>query len=89
MTLAARIRFLLLAVVISGCAVKTAPPLPPALKYPEFAYPTVTTARADQAAAVDRGWRFLQNDDLKNADRAFSSALEAAPDLFAARSGQG
>src|SRR5258705_3451380 len=74
---------------ISACAVKAPPPLPPALKYPDFVYPIATPARAEQAAAVDRGWRFLQNDDLKSADREFTSALKMAPDLFPARTGLG
>jgi len=76
-------------VAISACAMKTAPPLPPALKYPDFVYPIATPARAEQAAAVDRGWRFLQNDDLKSAEREFASALKMAPDLVPARTGQG
>jgi tetratricopeptide (TPR) repeat protein len=80
---------LIATVAISACAMKAAPPLPPALKYPDFVYPTATPARAEQAAAVDRGWRFLQNDDLKSAEREFASALKMAPDGFPARTGQG
>ena len=74
---------------ISACAMKAVPTLPPALTYPDFVYPIATSARAEQAAAVDRGWRFLQNDDLKSAEREFTSALKMAPDLFPARTGQG
>ena len=76
---------------IAACAVKTAPPppLPTTLKYPDFVYPTATPAAAPQAAAVERGWRFLQADDLKSADREFAAALKAAPDFFPARTGEG
>ncbi len=75
--------------LIAGCAMKTAPPLPPTLKYPDFIYPTAVPAAAPQAAAVDRGWRFLQNDDLNNAEREFASALKGAPDFAPARTGEG
>jgi tetratricopeptide (TPR) repeat protein len=81
--------WLALVVLVSGCAMKTAPPLPPTLKYPEFIYPSAVPAAAPQAAAVDRGWRFLQNDDLTNADREFAAVLNAAPDFAPARTGQG
>jgi tetratricopeptide (TPR) repeat protein len=77
------------AVAISTCAVKTAPPLPPALKYPDFVYPIATPAAAAEAAAVDRGWRFLQNDDLKGADREFAAALKGVPGFFPAQAGEG
>ena len=80
---------MIVAGALSACAVKTAPPLPPTLRYPDFVYPIATPARAEPAAAVDRGWRFLQNDDLKSADREFTSALKMAPGLFAARAGLG
>lgn len=74
--------------LLTACAVKTAPPLPPTLKYPEFVYPSAVPAAAPQAAAVDRGWRYLQNDDLINADREFSAALKAVPDFAPARTGE-
>jgi len=81
--------WLALVALVSGCAMKSAPPLPPTLKYPEFIYPSAVPAAASQAAAVDRGWRFLQNDDLANADREFAAVLKAAPDFAPARTGQG
>src|SRR4051794_11624052 len=74
---------------LASCAVKAAPPLPPALKYPEFVYPLAVPASAPQAAAVDRGWRFLQNDDLRDADREFGAALKIDPAFAAARTGVG
>jgi tetratricopeptide (TPR) repeat protein len=80
---------LIIAGAIAACAVKTAPPLPPTLKYPDFVYPIATPARAAQVAAIDRGWRFLQNDDLKSAEREFTSALKTTSDMFPARTGLG
>jgi len=75
----------------AACATKTAPPpLPPTLKYPEFVYPAaVPPATGPQAAAVDRGWRYLQNDDLRSAEREFAAALKAVPDFVPARTGEG
>jgi tetratricopeptide (TPR) repeat protein len=75
--------------LVAGCAARSAPPLPPALKYPDFVYPSAVPATAAQASAVDRGWRFLQNDDLKSAEHEFSAALKAAPDFPPARTGEG
>jgi tetratricopeptide (TPR) repeat protein len=81
--------WLALLVLVAGCAMKTAPPLPPALKYPEFIYPAAVPAAAAQAAAVDRGWRFLQSDDLRSAEREFAAALKVVPDFVPARTGEG
>jgi tetratricopeptide (TPR) repeat protein len=75
--------------LLAACAVKSAPPLPPTPKYPDFVYPTAVPAAAPQAAAVDRGWRFLQNGDFNDAEREFASALKAAPDFAPARTGEG
>src|SRR6266699_5706082 len=76
--------------LLSACAVKTAPPpLPSTLKYPDFVYPNAVPAAAPQAAAVDRGWRFLQNDDLRSAEGEFAAALKAVPDFVPARTGEG
>ena len=48
------------------------PPLPPAL------------ANAGAAAQIDRGWRYLQNNDLGNAEREFAAAMKLTPDLSGA-----
>jgi tetratricopeptide (TPR) repeat protein len=85
----ARFWLALIALFVSACAVKTAPPLPPTLKYPEFMYPSPVPAAAREAMAVDRGWRFLQNDDLSNAEREFAAAVKSAPDSAAAKTGEG
>ena len=84
-----RLASLVTVLLLSACAVKTAPPLPPTLKYPDFVYPNAVPAAAPQAAAVDRGWRFLQNDDLRSAEREFAAALKAVPDFVPARTGEG
>lgn len=43
----------------------------------------------DESARIDRGWRFLQNDDLGSAEREFAAALTARPTLYPARAGSG
>ena len=75
--------------LIAGCATRVVPPLPVALAYPEFVYPTLPQplATADAAERIDRGWRFLQNGDLGSADREFADALQGAPALYPARAG--
>src|SRR6185369_12111521 len=85
-----RVALLVMAIaLVSACAVKTAPPLPPTLKYPEFVYPAPAPPAAREAMAVDRGWRFLQNDDVSGAEREFAGALKIAPDSAAAKAGEG
>ena len=61
--------------LLVGCATRTVPPLPASLVHPEFMYPVVPagTGSPEQSAAVDRGWRFLQNNDLGNAQREFAA----------------
>src|SRR3954471_14070490 len=64
--------------VLSACATKAPPALPSALRYQDFMYPAVPPELRTPAnsAAIDRGWRFLQNDDLTSADREFATALK-------------
>ena len=80
---------LVLLALVAGCATRVVPPLPVALAYPEFIYPTLPQplATADAAGRIDRGWRFLQNDDLWSADREFATALQRAPALYPAEAG--
>lgn len=58
------------------------------MKHPDFVYPAATPAAVAEAAAVERGWRFLQNDDLKNADREFAAALKSVPGFVPAQTGE-
>ncbi|HEY6361990.1 MAG TPA: tetratricopeptide repeat protein [Vicinamibacterales bacterium] len=79
-----------LLVITAACATRTVPPPPPlptVPKYAEFVYPAVPLAleRTPGAARIDLGWRYLQNDDLNNAEREFSSALKQSPALYPAQ----
>jgi tetratricopeptide (TPR) repeat protein len=78
--------------VVAGCSRRTPPPaLPSALKHPEFMFPAVPAAlqRAPGVEHIDAGWRYLQNDDLRNATREFAAALKRNPGLYPAHTGEG
>ena len=82
----------LLLAFTSACATRVPPPTPPTtLTHPEFLYPQIppALATAPGASRVDVGWRYLQVDDLKNADLEFGVALKLGPRLYPARTGQG
>jgi tetratricopeptide (TPR) repeat protein len=80
---------LLLAIVLSACATRTAPPLPTTLRYPEFVYPASPQDLVGMLGSdgIGTGWRYLQNDNLREADRAFADALRRNPALYPARTG--
>jgi len=83
---------LLLLLLGTACAAKTIPPpLPATLKYAEFVYPAVPAALATApgAPSIERGWRFLQNDDLGGAQREFEQALKQNRTFYPARAGEG
>jgi tetratricopeptide (TPR) repeat protein len=78
-------------VVIAGCAARMPPALPTALKYPDFVYPAVPAGlqQSPVASSIDRGWRYLQNDDLRTADREFAFALRRDRRFYPAQAGEG
>ncbi len=84
---------LTLAALVSACAPKTIPlPEVSTPKYPDFMQPVVPPVLANMptaAAAQDRGWRFLQAGDLKNAEREFETALKNAPGFYPAEASLG
>ena len=86
-------RLLVGAVILaSACAPKTIPvPVVTSPKFPEFTAPTIPPAYADTRAAAgeDRGWRFLQSGDLKNAERELTAALKATPAFYPAETALG
>jgi tetratricopeptide (TPR) repeat protein len=88
-------RHLIVVVVLAltaACASRTVvPPPPTSLAHPEFLYPTVPVAMQKTFAAehVDLGWRYLQIDDLRSADREFAAALKSSAKMYPAYAGQG
>jgi tetratricopeptide (TPR) repeat protein len=79
-------------ILASACAPKRIPvPVVTSPKFPEFTAPTVPPAYADTpaAAGADRGWRFLQSGDLKNAERELDVTLKATPAFYPAEAALG
>ena len=77
----------------AACAAKV-PPVPVATSphYPDFVFPPVPPPLAGDAAAAgrhERGWRFLQANDLRNAEREFTAALKRNVRFFPADAGLG
>jgi tetratricopeptide (TPR) repeat protein len=86
-----RVVAILVLLLTAACASKTVPPAPTTLAHPEFVYPFVPAAmqRTFAAEHVDLGWRYLQIDDLRGADREFAGALKSNPRMYPAHAGQG
>jgi len=88
-----RFALLVFLATLAACAPKPIPaPVvfgPP--KFPEFIVPAVPASLAGTPAAAsqDRGWRFLQAGDFKNAEREFGTALKATPAFYPAENGLG
>jgi tetratricopeptide (TPR) repeat protein len=87
--------FLALALVAAACASTTrAVPLPnvSATAFPEFVQPTIPAAFGRYPAAVssvNRGWRFLEAQDLGNAEREFRAAIRSSTDFYPAETALG
>jgi tetratricopeptide (TPR) repeat protein len=66
-------------------------PVVSAPKFPEFMTPAIPPAfvGGPVSAIQDRGWRFLQAGDTKNAEREFTLALRAVPAFYPADAGLG
>jgi tetratricopeptide (TPR) repeat protein len=81
----------LLVTLVAGCAARaTMPPAPVAPRYPDFSYPTVpAAAESIQATRIERGWRYLQSDNQRNAQREFEAALKLQPSFHPAATGLG
>jgi tetratricopeptide (TPR) repeat protein len=84
----------LVAVVVfsASCASRETPtPLPPmGTNHPEFTYPAVPEGTDSvQATRIERGWRYLQADSHRNAEREFQAALKLQPSFPAAETGLG
>jgi tetratricopeptide (TPR) repeat protein len=80
-----------LLVLAAGCATRTPPAsLPTATKHPEFMFPAVPPAlqRAPGVQHIEPGWRYLQNDDFREASREFAAALKQNPGLYPAQAGE-
>ena len=74
---------------VAGCAARTVmPPAPVAPRYPEFRYPLVPDGvDVVQATRIERGWRYLQSDSPRSAEREFQAALKLEPSFHPAATG--
>lgn len=71
---------LIVLLVGAACATRAVPPVVTAPRHPEFVFPALPEGAAPAlASGIERGWRFLQGGDLRNAEREFAAALKAAP----------
>jgi tetratricopeptide (TPR) repeat protein len=79
-------------IAVSACAPRTVPPpaVPAVARHPEFVFPAVPASlqKAPGADRIEAGWRYLQNDDLRNASREFTTALKRTPSLYPAQAGE-
>ncbi|MGQ0735305.1 MAG: tetratricopeptide repeat protein [Acidobacteriota bacterium] len=81
-----------LALLVSACATRETPmpPVPVAPRYPEFRYPTAAAdAPEELRRRLERGWRYLQGDDLTSAEREFEAALRADVAFYPADAAMG
>jgi tetratricopeptide (TPR) repeat protein len=66
------------------------PPAPAMPRHPEFIYPAVPEGTdAIQVTRIERGWRYLQSDDARPAEREFAAALQQQPSFHPAETGLG
>jgi tetratricopeptide (TPR) repeat protein len=86
-----RLVLLVAAVTSAACATKVVQaPIVTAPRFPHFIAPDVPAELASTLSAwsQDRGWRFLQAGDFRNADQEFGLALRT-PDFYPAMAGRG
>lgn len=82
-----------LAIAAGACAQKTVPlPNESATRFEDFVQPAIPQTFSGNPAAIasqQRGWRFLQAGDFRNAEREFQLALKAVPDFYPAETALG
>lgn len=75
----------LMLVFAVSCAPKAPPALAGAPKHPDFMFPAAPEGTLPaQAGRLDRGWQYLQLDDLRNAEREFAAALKQQAGFYPA-----
>lgn len=79
------------ALLVASCAARAVmPPAPVAPRYPDFVYPAVPPgADPEQGTRIERGWRYLQSDSPRNAEREFQAALKTQPAFHPAAAAMG
>lgn len=83
---------LLLAILIAGCAPRTAEPVaaPAAPRHPEFMFPAAAEPLPPELLESNQAaWYTLQAGDIRNAERRYAALLQRAPDFYPAYAGLG
>jgi tetratricopeptide (TPR) repeat protein len=82
---------LALAVAAGACAPRSLPAAPEAPRHPDFVYPAVPPGFNDPGLLRrhESGWRYLQFDNLRAAEREFDAALRAQPSFYPAEAALG
>lgn len=87
-----------LAAVVVGVSLVTAcakrppvmPPMPVAPHHPEYVFPALPDGTVGPLATrMESGWRYLQSDNLRSAERDFSEALKQQPAFHPADTAMG
>jgi tetratricopeptide (TPR) repeat protein len=86
--------FVVLAVLlVPACAARAPvmPPEPATPRHPDFVYPDASGLAGSPAVAtqIERGWRHLQSDNLRSAEREFVGALKPSADFPPAQTALG
>jgi tetratricopeptide (TPR) repeat protein len=70
----------LLVAIAVGCGSRPVPPVVTSPRYPDFLFPSVPSGTPERLATrIQDGWRYLQADDTRSADREFEAALKQQP----------
>lgn len=80
------------ALLAAACAARAPvmPPAPSTPSHPDFTYPMVPDGTESiQSTRIERGWRYLQTDNLRNAEREFEAALQLQPSFYPAEAALG
>ncbi|MDP1569016.1 MAG: S-layer homology domain-containing protein [Vicinamibacterales bacterium] len=81
-----------LTMVVAACAPRAGlPPAPTTPWYPDFVYPAVPDGLGSEAVRLrhEGGWRYLQLDNTRSAEREFQAALRVEASFFPAEAGLG
>jgi predicted negative regulator of RcsB-dependent stress response len=79
-------------VAASACGPKREPSIAPGPpRYPAFTQPAVPgeLAQSDALSPYNLGWRLFQSGDVRNAARAYATALQKAPGFYPAHAANG
>lgn len=82
---------LALGALAGACAARGLPPMPDALRHPDFVYPAVPESLRDPRTLGrhEGGWRYLQAGNPGRAEQEFRAVLRARPGFFPAEVGLG